>query len=74
MEVFYFILIIPVTIILLIIVAFGLVYLYMGILQLFNAGKKENNIPMSGGLASVIISAIIIFLAIYIFIKFIWIW
>jgi len=74
MEVFYYIFFIPATIIALTIFCFGLIYFYMGILQLFNAEKKENNIPWAGGLISMIISAGIIALSLYAYFKYIWIW
>lgn len=74
MEIFYFILFIPITIVFLGIVCFGLIYFYMGILQLFNAEKKENNIPKTGGFISMIISAGIIILSFYAYFKYIWVW
>jgi hypothetical protein len=74
MYIFYFIFFIPITIIFLGIVCFGLIYFYMGALQLFNAQKKENNIPKTGGLLSIIISAGIIILSLYSYFKYIWIW
>lgn len=62
------------SLIYLVIAGFGIVYFYMGVVQLATGFNEKNEAKRSGGALSVFISLAVIAFASYCYFKWIWLW